>query len=99
MPPQIEDFSKHLFWDVQRNLLDINKNDAYIIRQVLEYGKLNDWILIKDYYGIQGIAQKAMQFRSLEKKALSFISTLSNVPITKFRCYTTQQSNPLHWNF
>jgi hypothetical protein len=66
---------------------------------VLEYGKLNDWILIKDYYGIQRIAQKAMQFRSLEKKALSFISTLSDVPITKFRCYTTQQSNPLHWNF
>lgn len=99
MPPEIKDFSKHLFWDVQREQLHLEKNDAYIIRQVLEYGKFHDWMLIKNYYGIQEIAKKAMEFRSLEKKALSFVSTLSGVPITKFRCYTTQQSIPPHWNF
>ncbi len=99
MPPQIEEFSNHLFWDVQRSILHIDKNDAYIIRQVLEYGKLNDWLLIKNYYGIAHITQKAVEFRLLDKKALSFISTISNVPINKFRCYTTQQSSPQHWNF
>lgn len=99
MKPKISDFSKHLFWDLKREHLDLDKNDAYIIRQVLEYGKLQDWILIKNYYGIKKISQKAMAFRSLEKKALSFISTLSGISITKFRCYTTQQSIPPHWNF
>jgi len=97
--PQIEDFSKHLFWDVNREFLHLEKNDSYIIRQVLEYGKYQDWLLIKNHYGIKTIVKKAMAFRSLEKKALSFISMLSGVSITKFRCYTTQQSTPPHWNF
>jgi len=99
MKLQIKDFSKHLFWDTNRDLLKLDKNDAYIIKQVLEYGKWKDWILIKNYYGIKTISQKAIAFRSLEKKALSFISTLSRVSIKEFRCYTTQQSIPPHWNF
>jgi len=95
----INSFSKHLFWDVKRERIDIDKNSSYIIWQVLEYGKLSDWKLIVDYYGINKIAEKAINFRSLEKKALSFISLLSGISKDKFRCYTYQQSIPPHWNF
>jgi len=97
--PKILNFSNHLFWDTNRNTLDLDKNDAYIIKQVLEYGKLKDWNLIKNYYGIPYIAEISKKFRSLEKKTLSFISTLSEIPIKEFRCYTYQQSAPQHWNF
>ena len=97
--PKILTFSKHLFWDTNRNTLDLDKNDAYIIKQVLEYGKLKDWNLIKNYYGISYIAEISIKFRSLEKKTLSFISTLSEIPVKEFRCYTYQQSVPQHWNF
>jgi hypothetical protein len=45
----ISDFSPHLFWDTDREKLDLKKDGAYIIKQVLEYGKLNDWHLIKEY--------------------------------------------------
>jgi hypothetical protein len=38
----IEQFSEHLFWDTDRNKMDLDENKAYIIRQVLEYGNLND---------------------------------------------------------
>lgn len=99
MKLNIKNFSKHLFWDTNREQLHLDKNDAYIIKQVLEYGKWNDWLLIKKYYGIKKISQKALTFRTLEKKALSFISMLSGLPVKKFRCYTTQQSTPPHWNF
>ena len=95
----INSFSKHLFWDVKREIIDIDKNSSYIIWQVLEFGKFDDWKLIKDYYGITKIAKIAMNFRSLEKKALSFISLLSGISKDKFRCYTYQQSTPPHWNF
>jgi len=95
----ITNFSKHLFWDVNREIIDIDKNSSYIIQQVLEYGSISDWKLIKGYYGISKIAQTAMNFRSLEKKALSFISFLSKIPKEEFRCYTYQQSIPQHWNF
>lgn len=97
--PAINQFSNHLFWDVKRGQIDVDKNREYIIRQVLEYGKLADWKLISEYYGILQIAKIAMNFRTLDKKALSFISLLSGISKEKFRCYTFQQSVPPHWNF
>jgi hypothetical protein len=98
-PDFISQYSPHLFWDVKREEIDVDKNKAYIISQVLEYGKLNDWKLILSYYGLEQIARTAMDLRSLEKKALSFISQLSGIPKEQFRCYTYQQSIPPHWNF
>lgn len=95
----INKLSKHLFWDANRNALDLNKNRAYIIKQVLEYGLIEDWRLIYKYYGIVLISEEAKCFRELDKKALSFISLLSKIPIEKFRCYNYQQSIPQHWNF
>ena len=71
----------------------------YIIKQVLEYGKLSDWKLIKNYYGLKEIAKTAMTFRALDPKTLNFISFLSGIPKEKFRCYTYQQSLPPHWYF
>ncbi len=92
-------FSQHLFWDVKRDRLDLDNNKEYIIRQVLEYGLMHDWRLIKSVYGIKTIADVAKKFRGLDKKTLSFIAAVSKEPIERFRCYTYQQSIPQHWNF
>jgi len=92
-------FSSHLFWDVKREDIDLDKNRSYVISQILEYGLLNDWKLILSYYGMKQIVQTAMDLRSLEKKALSFISQLSGIPKEKFKCYIYQRSIPPHWNF
>jgi hypothetical protein len=96
---QINQFSKHLFWDVKRSELNVEDHKSYIVKQVLEYGLMKDWNLIKKYYGIEKIAECAMSFRELDNKALSFVSFLSGKPINKFRCYNYQQSIPPHWNF
>ena len=95
----ILDFSKHLFWDVDRATIDFEKHKSYIVKQVLEYGLINDWRLIQKYYGLEQIAEISKSFRELDKKALSFISFLSKTPIKEFRCFTYQQSNPQYWNF
>ncbi len=97
--PAIDEFSKHLFWDVNRENLDIEKDKSYIIWQVLEFGLMDDWFLIRNYYGVKQIGEIATSFRSMDKKNLSLISYLSGIPKENFRCYTTQQSNPPHWNF
>jgi hypothetical protein len=96
---KIQQFSNHLFWDTNRNSLDLEKHKSYIIKQVLEYGLIGDWKLIQKYYGLDKIAEVAQSFRELDKKALSFIASLSNIPLEKFRCYIYQQSIPRHWNF
>lgn len=95
----IADFSPHLFWDVNKEKLDLTLNKAQVIQQVLEYGLLSDWIIINDLYGVKRIAETAITFRQLDPMALSFIATLSGMPKELFKCYSTKPLIPQHWNF
>ena len=96
---KIDNLSKHLFWDVNVSELDFNKNQKQIIQRVLDYGLIQDWQIIYNYYGINEIAKIALTIRDLDKKSISFISLLSKIPKEKFLCYTMQQLMPKHWNF
>ena len=95
----IASFSKNLFWDVDPETIDLEANSRYVIQRVLEYGRYNDWKLILSYYGIQTISDTATSLRSLDPKAVSFISAITNIPKEQFRCYTLRQSSQRHWNF
>lgn len=83
----VKQLSSSLFWDVDISEIDDEKNKRFIIQRVLERGTHNDWILINKKYTLQGIVQEAMQMRSLEPKALSYIAIMGNVPKEEFRCY------------
>lgn len=96
---EFNDLSNHLFWDVDRSLLNMQDHKKFIISRVLEYGLMRDWIVINNYYGKEEIANIASSLRSLDKKALSFIATYAGLSKEKFKCYTTRQSTPQHWNF
>jgi len=94
-----EDLSKHLFWDIDVNKLDFQKNKKYIVHRVLDYGLISDWEMIKKYYGINEIARIATGIRDLDKKSASFISLMAKIPKENFLCYITKQSTQKHWNF
>ena len=96
---KIEDFSEHLFWDVDKSKLDLEKSKKYIINRVLQYGLYHDWQIIYNYYGITKIGEVATRIRDLDKKTSSFIALLTNIPKEQFLCYTIAQSHPKHWNF
>ena len=95
----INDFSKHLFWDVNRNNLDLERSKKTIITNVLDYGLINDWNIIYNYYGINEIAKTMLDVRDLDEKSMNFIAKLSNIPKENFLCYTTKQLNRQHWVF
>lgn len=95
----IHDFSPHLFWDVDKNNLDFEKHQRYVVKYVLMYGLYDDWLLLKKLYGMESIAKNASQIRDLDKKSAHFIATLANKNVKKFACYTTELSHPKHWNF
>jgi hypothetical protein len=97
MSPEIAQFTPSLFWDVDRETLDLNKNKALIIQRVLERGHDHDWELLKACYTIPEIVQTAMQLRSLEPTALAFVSCIGNVKKEAFRCSMWKQSIPVHW--
>lgn len=101
MPEQkcIQGFSEGLFWDVDRNAVDLSKNAPYVVQRVLEYGRIEDWKLLLEYYGLERIVEISRKLRSLEPRALAFISVISHTPIEQFRCYATRLSTPAHCNF
>lgn len=96
---KISDLSQHLFWDTDPESLDTEKNKRTIIHMVLQYGLINDWIMIYKYYGISEIVSETKKIRDLDDKTLSFISALSKTPKEEFLCYTIKLSTPKHWNF
>ena len=95
----LNDLSKHLFWDI--NIDDVNQaeNKKMIIHRVLDYGLINDWTILYKCYGIDEIAKNALEIRDLDKESAAFISVLSKIPLEKFACYTTTQLTQKHWNF
>ena len=95
----INNFSKHLFWDIDRTKLCLDKDNEFIIQRTLEYGLINDWEIIYNYYGIEKISKTVMNLKYLDKKSITFISLLSKIPKEKFLSYTTKQSTPKHWEF
>lgn len=89
----------YLFWDIDLNSLDYSKNARFIIQRVIQKGSLKEWKIIKDYYGIDFIKNEILMIRDLDSKTLNFFSTYFGLNKKTFRCFTTQQSIPKHFNF
>ena len=95
----IQGFSDGIFWDVDKYHIDLDLHAPYVVQRVLEYGQIGDWKTLLAYYGLDEIVNISKNLRSLEPRALAFISTISRTPQEQFRCYNTRQSNPEHCNF
>ncbi len=94
----LDKFSDHLFWDVNKVLLT-SDDEKFVLKRVLEYGQLSDWKHLLSYLTISEISDICADFKDLDNKALSFISTLSKKPRDKFLCYNSKQSTNPHWIF
>lgn len=91
--------NKTLFWDINPDELDFEKNARFIIERVLTRGKLTDWYEALHYYGWERIKIESLQIRYLDNLTLVFCSTIFEIPKTEFRCYKEKQSMPIHWNY
>ncbi len=94
-----DDFPKHLFWDLNIKTTDINKSSTIIIERVFNRGDIEDFRNILAYFGIEKIKKEIIKAGFLDKKTLNYVSTIFNIPKTKFRCYSKIQSSQTHWNF
>jgi hypothetical protein len=92
-------FSSHLFWDIDRSKLEIDRHSQFLIGRVLQYGFFTDWKLLVRLYGNEKIKETLLEIRFLDDISLHFASNLFSVPVEKFRCYTTKQSAQNFWNY
>ena len=83
----ISQLSPVLFWDIDREHMDVEAHSAGLIQRVLEYGTLQDWRLTRDYYGMDRIVADCKRLRSLDPMALSFVCAMSNTNKEDYRCY------------
>lgn len=88
----------YLFWDIDISTLDFEKNARFIIKRVIQKGSLKEWKIIKDFYSLDFIKNEILLIRDLDPKTFTFFSTYFGLNKNNFRCYTTQQSNPRHFN-
>lgn len=96
--PLTENLSPYLFWDIDKDYFDAEKNSAQLIKRVLEYGELDDWRTIRNYYGLERIANDCKTLRTLRPEALSFICVVTDTKKEDYRCYNFRQSFPTLWN-
>lgn len=92
-------FSDNLFWDINTADLDLDTQATFVVARVLNRGTWEDWLHIRDYYGLPGIKIIAVTIRSLNPKALAFISMATDTPKENFRCFTLIQSSATHWHY
>ncbi len=96
---EFNDLSEHLFWDVDKTKLTFDNNIKLVIKRVLDYGLINDWKIIMNYYGINQIAKTAKGIRDLSKKSASFIINLTDSKKEEFACYSQRHLMNKHWDF
>jgi len=95
----MDTLSKSLFWDIDKQSLNPKKHRNYIIERVLSRGTWEDFLLIKTFYGKFLLKKTVKQIRYLDDRVLHFCSIYFNIPLTDFRCYIIQLSNPTHWHY
>ncbi len=93
----VELLSKHLFWDIDSNLLEWERSKKTIIERVIERGSLEEWVCIVKVYTLEGIVNTAKTFRTMSPIDLNFIATISNTPKEEFRCFNTRLLTSQHW--
>ena len=99
MSSLITSFSPHIFWDVDVQSVDLEKNGVFVLQRVLQYGILKDWLLLKSIMGVDNIKALAVQLPTLDDVSISFLSNLYKIDKSEFKCYKNKQSNQNYWSY
>ena len=87
--------SKNLFWDCNVAMLDPDVDRNLVLERVFSRGTENDERAAFKYYGKEQIRDTVVNIKSLDKKALNYLSIVFNIPKQEFRCYKSSLSkNP-----
>ena len=88
-----------LFWDIDPDKIDYHKHARFVIGRVLTRGNLDDWLELRDFYGLDRIRDETLQIRYLDKVTLSFCEVVLKTPREKFRCWSAEPSIRKLWSY
>ncbi len=91
--------SKRVFWDIDFDTLDYEKDRLFIIDKVMNYGLWSDFVAVMQYYGKPVVKKEIIKSSYLKNDVLNFLCFYLGLQPTDFKCYTHRQSQEPHWNF
>jgi hypothetical protein len=77
-----EALNKSLFWDVNPDNLDWQKNRQLIIERTLQRGLTKEVETIFSVYSISEIRQAVINSKTLDKKTANYFSIKLNIPLS-----------------
>lgn len=89
--------SKRVFWDINFESLDYEKDRLFIIDKVMNYGLWDDFVAIVKYYGKEVIGKEIVKSPYLKKDVLNFLCFYLGLQPSDFECYTRRQLQEPHW--
>ena len=90
-------FPKNLFWDVDYETIDWEKNKRWVMSRVLNKGGWQDVKELWRLYSESEIKENIVKMRSLDDRTLNFLCNFYAIPKDQFLCYTLKQSMPKLW--
>ena len=73
-------FSRNLFWDVNIENIDLQKNSRYVIERVITRGFTEDFYMLLKIYSTPQIQEAVRKSKELDAKTAQFCSTFFNIP-------------------
>lgn len=89
--------SKRVFWDVDFESLDYEKDRLFIIDKVMNFGLWDDFVATVNYYGKEIISKEIVKSPYLKKDVLNFLCFYLDLQPSDFECYTRGQLQESHW--
>ncbi|MBU0701118.1 hypothetical protein KKE26_07505 [bacterium] len=83
---------KRLFWDVDRDSVDVEKHCFYIISRIIDYGNIDDIKWMKNTYTDEKIKEIICKKKGISKKSAYFWTAYYKIPVEEVRCL--QESFP-----
>lgn len=88
------ELDKNIFWEVDFEKIDYEKNADWVIVRVFERGDVQDIRNCRRFYGEEKIKFALINAKFLMLKTLYLASAVVQKPIEEFRCYKNRQLNP-----
>jgi hypothetical protein len=97
MKSLISKLSKHLFWDVDIEKINIDIHAPFIIERVLNKGTLQDFQLLNRIFSSDETISTVKNLKNLDPKTANFAHIYFDIPKNEMKCYTKNQSQVKHW--
>lgn len=86
-------FSSHLFWDVDPEKIDMEKNKKLIVERVVQRGSRSDLNALLSYYDKNEVREVIKQLPWLNKKDMAFVRVFFDIPFNELKCYSKKPFN------